>query len=380
MNGMHGDFKLVADVLKLGGKAMEKAGNIQRVSSFDYPYYRFRQKTDGIEKGTVVFIANGKAEVFSAFPKTKRIISLEAGIKKHFKGGFAVEEKLDGYNVRVAKAGGNLVAITRGGMVCPYTTYKIRKILGGNSFFDENPELMLCGEVVGLQNPYQEKSYPESKNFGYYVFDIRRKRDGAPLTIAEKKAMLEKYGIAPVPEFGAFGAEQWRDVLSIVEKLGSEKREGIVMKSLDMSVGLKYTCNSSTNNDLKYAFEFWSDYGQAFFFRRIIREAFQCHEFCMDEKAVKETAHRLGESIMLPLVRTIRRISEGEEVTEDFDIVVPDREFGGAFVDHLNRMGAKVTVRETVDDAKGVLMRLSRQYQSTNDSTRAYLEGSTWSD
>lgn len=380
---MEEELTLIAKALELNEKAFQKFidnGHIIRVSGFMNTYYRFRHRSNGFDKGTVVFLDKGKTTRIVGYPKTRRILNIKNGLKKNFTGNFVVEEKMDGYNVRVCNVNGDLIAITRGGIVCPYTTYKLRKILGNNAFFDENPELVLCGEVVGLQNPYQEKSYPESKNFGYYVFDITERKSGKALPINEKKELLKKYDLPHVKELGTFTPDDYEKVIDIVKDLGSNSREGIVIKSIDMTTVLKYTSNTSTNNDLKYAFRFWSDYGQAFFFRRIVRQAFQCEEMCMSDADIKKSAAALGESIMFPLIKTINNISKGKEITEDFDIVVPDREFGEAFVEHLNHLGAKVTINSVKEDKNGVLMNISRHYQSTNDSTKAYLDGSTWSD
>ncbi|RLG21235.1 RNA ligase [Candidatus Micrarchaeota archaeon] len=377
---MEEELSLVARALGVKKEAFKKAvdkDSIHKVGSFLYPYYRFRHKELGFEKGTVVFLKGDQTELMAGYPKIKRILMLKQGIKKNLSSRFVVEEKLDGYNVRVAKVWGNLVAVTRGGIVCPYTTYRIEKIIGSNSFFDEHEELMLCGEVIGLRNPYQEKGYPESKDFGYYVFDIRRKRDALPLTIEEKRKLLSEYHLPSVRELGEFSADDSEKVMKIIEKLEQESREGIVIKSLDMKTVLKYTGNKSTNNDLRYAFKFWSDYGQAFFFRRLIREAFQCYERELD---IEKASSELGRSILKPIIETIRDIDNGKEAVEEFEIVVPDRAFGEAFVEHLNHLGARVTVKEIVEKKGSVLFTLQRHYPSTNDSTRAYLEGSTWSD
>lgn len=354
-----------------------ESGSIQFIEDYP-PYLRFRRPLSGVEKGTNVFFKDLdgeiKIEVVRGYPKTSRLLMIEKGMKKNFDSKLHVEEKLNGYNVRLAKVFDEIKALTRGGLDCPYTNEKIDKE-SYEEFFSENRELMLCGEVIGQNNPYVEKKYPEEKDFGYFVFDVRDKKSCIPLEVPEKKNMLDEHGINRVKEIGVFHPSEGREVLEKVHEMGQEGREGVVLKSRDMSKQMKYTSNSSTNRDLEYAFKFWSDYGRDFMFRRIIREGFQAYEKDLEEEELEEEAKKLGESILNPLVDTIERIDKGEEVTENFKLKVPTREFGEAYVDYLQHIGIKAKIEEMEETEKGVEIKISRKYQSTNDKTRNYLEG-----
>lgn len=341
---------------------------------FPLPYLRFRKKVGKIEEGTVVFLGD-KPEHMHGFPKIRRILVLDKGLRKMFGDKVQAEEKLDGYNVRVAEIEGNLVALTRGGLVCPYTTHRIHGILRGNAFFKNNPGLMLCGEVVGLMNPYQMKSYPEAREFGFFVFDIRDRKTNEPLPLKRKYALLDKYDIRGVQNLGLFGTKSAGEVFKLVRQLGNESREGVVLKSLDMGVQAKYTANKSTNRDLSYAFKFFFDYGKAFMFRRLVREAFQAYEAGLEEGELEEVAKELGKSILIPMVETIRSVAAGKEVVEEFEIEVPTMEFGRAFVEHLQHLGVKASLEKVSGEAGDVIFRVKRHYPSTNDKIKAYLSG-----
>lgn len=362
------DFKKVMDHFA--------AKQISFIEEMDIPYFRFRKMINHVEEGTVAFIARetGKVEVVRGFPKIRRALVLDSAIKKHLPEKFFAEEKMDGYNVRTVMVGGNILSITKGGIVCPYTTEHIAGKIN-KKFFEENPNLALCGEVVGLQNPFQMKSYPEADGFGYFIFDIRNRITGTALPIEEKQKMLVKYSLPSVRSFGLFSKKDGWKLLQTVRELGENGREGVVMKDPQMKTMVKYTSNQNTNRDLQYAFQFFSDYGQAFFFRRLVREAFQCYELDMGREDLKKEAQRLGEAILIPMVETIRRIAEGKEVTEDFEIAVPDPEFGKMFVNHLNHLGVKATVEEVRKDGGNYVLKVKRHYPSTNDKTKAYLNG-----
>ena len=378
---MADEIEVVAKAMGLTRARLEKAEGIKNLHKIEWKtrYYRLSQHAEKAMKGTVVFMAKDGPITIQGFPKIRRIMVLSTGLKGNFPKGCFVEEKMDGYNVRLVDVDGELAAITRGGIVCPYTTYRLSR-LAGMDFFKDNPELYLCGEVVGLQNPYQEKSYPEAREFGYFVFDIRRIKDNEPIDVETKHKMLKKYGIQSVPDLGYFGANDGERLLKIVRKLGEDGREGIVLKSRDMKTQLKYTSNQSTNRDLFYAFKFYADYGQSFMYRRLVREAFQAHEAGLKGKALDDEAARLGKSILIPMIDTINKAEKGVEVTEDFGIDVPSCEFGEEFVDHLNKLGVKARINKCSAGAGEATLKISRRYPSTNDKTRAYLKGGLSSD
>lgn len=104
---------------------------------------------------------------------------------------------MNGYNVRIVKFGGKLYAITRGGLICPYTTEKVR-LSFDNSFFKDHPNLMICCEAVGEESPYVPNPI-YGKKLDFYVFDVRDKRKNEPLPIKEK--ICEEYGFKMVEIF-----------------------------------------------------------------------------------------------------------------------------------------------------------------------------------
>ena len=60
---------------------------------------------------------------------------LTPSLKIHFNNEVAVEEKMNGYNVRIAQINDEIIAFTRGGYVCPYTTKKASEIMNMIDFF-----------------------------------------------------------------------------------------------------------------------------------------------------------------------------------------------------------------------------------------------------
>ena len=357
------------------------SGTVQFIEDYP-PYLRFRRVTGKVEKGTNIFFKDkdgtkGKEidiDIARGYPKTSRILMLERGMKKNFESTVYAEEKLNGYNVRLVKIFGEIKALTRGGLDCPYTNERIDKEKY-EEFFSENPEMMLCGEVIGQNNPYVEKRYLEEAEFGYYVFDIRDKETNVPIGIPEKNKTLEEYGIEKIREIGKYEPDQGKELLEEVRKMGKEGREGIVLKTRNMDKQMKYTANQSSNTELEYAFKFWNDYGKDFMFRRIIRQGFQAHERDLEGKELEKEAEELGKSILIPLVETIRKVEKGEKVEEEFTLKFPSKEFGEAYINYLRHIGIDAEIKETEEKHGKIKAKIARRHQSTTDKTKHYLKG-----
>lgn len=362
--------------------SMLKRRILQKISRFYPDHYRFEKGISGLEAGTALFRLDDGMEVIKGFPKILRAMVLEPTVRSHFGAVpvVAIEEKMNGYNVRIVSIRGSIIALTRGGLVCPYTTEKVRYEIG-DDFFRDHPDLLLCGEMVGPDNPYVPKDiYPEVESISFYIFDIREKNTGKPLTIRQKHELCEHYGIKTVRKFGEFPSQAAAGtVTEIIRELGAAGREGVVIKDPEMKVTpLKYTCSQSTNSDLEYAFRFYNDYGRDFFFSRVVREGFQSVEWDESDEALRERCCRLGESILVPMTETIKKRKKGERIAEDVRIRVRSLKTSEQFQEHLRRMGidAQFGEPEYVDGQYLVVIR--KFNQSTNDRTGALLNGQLW--
>ncbi|MCK4937317.1 MAG: RNA ligase [Methanosarcinales archaeon] len=361
---------------------MLKRRVLQNVSGFFPDHYRFDKGTAGFETGTALFKTDEGIETVRGFPKIQRAMILGVGIATHFEGlpEVAVEEKMNGYNVRVASIKGTVIALTRGGLVCPYTTEKVLENVG-KDFFIDHPDLVLCGEMVGPDNPYVPKDiYHEVDSISFFIFDIRHKNSGKPLGVDEKHELCSHYNIKTVPYFGKYPLDEAsRRITGIIRELGKKSREGVVIKDPEMKLpAIKYTSSKSNNNDLEYAFGFYNDYGKDFFFSRVVREGFQAVEWDEDEEALHERCCRLGESILKPMVNTIKKRRQGERITEDVQIRVHSLDTANKFEEHLRRMGidAQFDEPKLVDGQYLIVIR--KFNQSTNDRTSAILSGQLW--
>ncbi|MDI9395319.1 MAG: RNA ligase [Euryarchaeota archaeon] len=343
--------------------------------------FRFDKEVSRIERGTVLYEKGDSFEVIMGFPKIRRAMVLDPTLKKHFNGleKVAVEEKMNGYNVRVANVKGNILAITRSGYVCPYTTERTNVKLN-LKFFDDFPELVLYGEMVGPDNPYVPKEIYGIESVEFYIFDIREKNTGKPLPTSKRRKMMEKYGFLQVRSFGEVPLENApKEIADIIRELGKTGHEGVVIKDPEMLLPpLKYTSSQNNFSDLRHAFKFYNEAGRDYMLSRIVREGFQTVEWDEDEAEFKKRCIQLGESILNPLRDSIRTVKNGQRLYEEVRIRVKNPKTATEFANYLKRLGVDAIFETPQPVGNEYLINIKKVNKSTSDKTQAIWEGELW--
>jgi putative ATP-dependent DNA ligase len=70
-----------------------------------------------------------------------------------------------------------------------------------STFFIDHPELVICGEMVGSENPYVTHHYREIGKLGFRIFDLREKGSNKALSVQEKVQLLDSYSLPRVNFF-----------------------------------------------------------------------------------------------------------------------------------------------------------------------------------
>jgi putative ATP-dependent DNA ligase len=342
---------------------------------------RFDKEISHIERGTVLYEKDDSFEVIMGFPKIRRAMVLDPTIKRHFNGleNVAVEEKMNGYNVRIATAKGEILAITRSGYICPYTTQKAKEKLN-LKFFDDFPCLVLYAEMVGPDNPYVPKAIYDIESVEFYIFDVREKNSGKPLSINRRREILEEYGFSQVKLFEHIPVETAHEEIGkIIRNLGEKEHEGVVIKDPEMVLApLKYTSSQSNCSDLRHAFKFYNETGRDYMLSRIVREGFQTVEWDENEKEFGKRCMQLGESILNPLRESIRTVKNGNRLNDEARIRVKDLKTVTEFEEYLKRLGIDAVFEEPQAVGDEYLIVIRKINKSTSDKTQAIWQGEPW--
>lgn len=368
-----------------------------RERSFDgRPYYTLPDARHGVERGTVLLDREGTAAIVRGYPSVPRVLVLDAGVRSVFDADdapVAVEEKLNGFNVRIVRVAGwsgdgtwsedgdgtdgELLAFTRGGYVCPYTTARARERLDTAAFFDAYPDAMLCAELVGPETPYTSHDYAEVDSHAFRVFGIRDRETGEPLPVAERRERCAAYGFDQPRLFGTGDPTEIVGVArEAIDDLDAREREGVVLKSADGGRMVKYTTESQHHEELAYAFSVPFDRGADFVFSRVVREAFQAVERDEADDRLRERAHDLGEAILLPFVETINDVADGEPVGERQTVRgAPDEV--DALLDHLRGVGLTIQVLDDCREDGQRVVEFVKRSAATTDRIEHYLSGGT---
>ena len=350
---------------------------IIKTSSWPEPrLLRFEKEASGVEAGTVVFESG---EVVFGYPKIRRAMMLAPALEKHFSDTLAVEEKMNGYNVRITSVDGEVIALTRGGFICPYSSEVAGRILP-EGIFEENPDLVLCGEMVGPENPYVPKSIYPTDTIDFYLFDLAHKNSKKTLGVHKTHQFADEHRVKATALLGEFRKDRAAEKIKrIIKQLGRRGREGVVIKDPENTVApLKYTCSEANCNDLAFAFRYYNDHALDFFVSRAVREGFQSVEWQETPEERRVRALCLGESILMPLVETIEKKQAGENIEQKVQIRVQSLQTAREFEFHLRRSGMRAIFDSPEPIDGGYLIRITKLVLSTNDKTQALLEGEMW--
>ncbi len=337
-------------------------------------FLRLDKPVHSLERGTIL----SDDGIIRGYPRIRRILNLSNGIKRNLSGTFYVEEKVDGYNVRVARLEGRVVALSRGGYVCPFTTDRLPDLIDYEPFFNENPELVLCCEVAGPESPYNTESPPYIKeDVKLFVFDIMRK-GGQVLSPKERYRLAEKYNLPVVKSYGSFTPEDTEKVLEIAEEMDREGLEGMVLKPEQGGRYLKYTVPSSHINDIRATAILVKDIPCGFYLKRILMLGFALEELKVEDSTRR--AHLLGEVFTSAIKEAQEIVLSGKEITERFTVRFRKKENMERFFSLFRK--APVDVKILSEELKDGYIRVTfdRIYRRSTAFIRSSLGGATFID
>jgi putative ATP-dependent DNA ligase len=256
------DREILADAVAQGRAALQQFESLG--------YARLTEAVAGHPRGSIV-LPDGI--VIPGYPSIARIHSLSAGLSEQFRGHFWAEEKIDGFNVRILRHENRVYAFSRGGFVCPFSTDRLPDFMD-LSLFEAEPELVLCAEIAGPDNPYLEGAPAfVAHDVALYVFDMMHKGLPGFLPHREKMERIERHGLPATRIFGRFRPADVEALRSLILQLDEEGAEGLVFKGERETNRAKYVTGSSNVTDIAVCSGQLLDLPPEYFTHRLLRLA-----------------------------------------------------------------------------------------------------------
>ncbi len=356
--------------------ALEEALKRRQARRSEYhglPYVHYVADTPEVVRGTAIL---GGRVVFG-YPHIGRVLALLQGLSEQFSAPFWAEEKIDGYNVRITRVDGQAVALTRGGYICPFTTDRLGDLLD-LSVFDAEPDLVICAEIAGPGNPYQESAPPFIEHdVQLFTFDLMRLDRPSFLPHHEKTRLLERLRLPAVQCFGRFTVNQVPAIQEVLRQLNAEGREGLVFKEdSETNHRAKYVTSNSSIADIRSTTSNFLDLPAEYFTNRILRLVIFLREQGLGHSA--ELDQRLGAAFLDGLLEGMQRYEREQRVYYTYRCRLRTREAAEALLTHLKRAGGhkvQVVQRELRQEGGYWVLAFDRIYPGMSGLLGHLLQG-----
>jgi putative ATP-dependent DNA ligase len=346
---------LISDALE-AGRAEKLGGEME--------YIRFRDAHAGVARGTVVA---GKKTI-RGYPHIKRIFTLENGLRRNMLDDeLYAEEKIDGFNVRVAYVDGRVFAFSRGGFLDAFVTEKARES-GFERFLREHPDAVLCCEMIG-NTPYTAPA--KGYDVKMYVFDIEL-GDGTYMSCGQRYELVKKYGLLSVPLLGRYRRDDYAGLRKLALALNRGRKEGMVLKGVHGRSTVKYVTPWSDIEDIANASGMLFDMPIGFFYQRVLRSAFFMKDFGLDRDRY---ARKLGRAFYDGLEAALEKAGRGEGVDEEFEIVIRNPEIWNDLHRHMSQDVKLEELWRKRDPSGRTRIRFRKIYRKTTKTLSAYARG-----
>ncbi|MFW6050998.1 MAG: RNA ligase [Myxococcota bacterium] len=318
-----------------------REGHAEELTFEGLRYVRVTGDRGELGRGTVLI----GSRAVPIYPSIGRIFVLGEGVRANLTGPFAAEEKIDGYNVRVVCHEGELLAFTRGGYVCPFTTDRLLDLADLGPLFDERPDLVLCAEIAGPHNPYLHARVPHvDDDVALFAFDLMERDAPGFLPFEQRAELLDRHGVPRVPFVGRFEPEDAGPLADAVRGLHAQGSEGVVLKPLGDGRRVKYVTPASNLQDVVEDASLLAELPPQFFAGRLLRLAVGMDELGLDAEAPRMAA-RLGRALLGDCEEAIREFRRRGVVAQTYTVRLRHEHRADALLERLGTSSV-VSVRE----------------------------------
>lgn len=337
-------------------------------------YVRFVDHYHGVCRGTAVF----DDVVVYGYPSIGRVLSLQSGLTSQFHAPFWMEEKVDGFNVRIIKLNNRILALTRGGFICPFTTDRIVDFIDAG-IFEHQPGIVLCGEVAGPDNPYMDGEVPYiAEDVQFFIFDVGGFNEPRFVSYNEKVELIDQYQLPSVQRFGRFELADLPKIREILLRLNEDGREGVIFKEdSTKDHRAKYTTANINIADVESGAYTMFDLPPEYFINRLARLV-----LFMDDHEVANSLtlqQQLGSAFVKGLLAAVQQVHEHHKVFRTFRCRFHDRENAVKLLARLNEAGnhVQITMHELRLDDRGYwLLEFDKVFAKSGGTLGSSLKGS----
>lgn len=319
---------------RLDSESALAKGVAQEIEFGDVDGVRLTEDVAQALRGTVII----HDQVIHGYPGIGRMLSLRHGLSEQFKGPVWLEEKVDGYNVRVFRSDDRILAVSRGGFICPFTTDRLADLFD-TAIFDDHPDLVVCGEVAGPGNPYVE-SIPKfiGDDIAFFGFDLMRQGQRRFLPRDEFYRLADVYGLPTVRRFGRHPVDALETIGEILRTLNEEGREGLVFKEdTREQQRAKYVTSNANLSDIRGTVLEILDLPSEYFTNRIVRLVTFLHEQGLAADPGLE--RKLGSAFLDRLREAIGQFESDGKVYRPYRCRFYRKDNAEAFFAHLKSVG-----------------------------------------
>jgi putative ATP-dependent DNA ligase len=306
------------------------------------------------------------------YPQIPRVYVLKTGLVRYMTSPFYAEEKVEGYNVRLFKVGDEILGFTRRGFICPFATDRWEDFLPNlPEFFEKHPNLVVCAEVAGPENPFVSE-YPAyiKEDVNYFVFDFMKTGGGGFLSQSEKLNLLETYGFNAPEIYGPFDpVKDYENIRELLRRYHQEKREGVVFKSEDGKYRIKYVTPFSNLEDLRVVFPYLGEVDPHFIYLRLIRLALNLYEF---EEFKEEVYNKLPVNLFEEVLSFFEK---NQVVSETFRVRFKKESSYLAMLAHFRAAKINIEVKQVVKEKGYLKVEFVKLYPKATQFWRSKLEG-----
>lgn len=356
---------------------LNKALQTRHASRTEYDelhYVRFVDNYHGVCRGTAVF----DDVVVYGYPSIGRVLSLQSGLTSQFHAPFWVEEKVDGFNVRIIKLNNRILALTRGGFICPFTTDRILDFIDP-VVFENHPDIVLCGEVAGPDNPYMDGEVPYiGEDVQFFVFDIGGFNESRFVSYNEKTALIDRYQLPSVQRFGRLELAELPKIREILLRLNEQGREGVIFKEDSANDHrAKYTTANINIADVASGAYTMFDLPPEYFINRLARLV-----LFMDDHKIPNSRtlqQQLGGAFVKGLLAAVQQVHEHHKVFRTFRCRFHERENAVKLLLQLSESGnhVQITMHELRMDDNGYwLLEFDKVFAKSGGTLGSSLKGS----